>query len=36
MDAYEDDVEGEEVSSVLLWLSCALLLVFAKMFFKND
>lgn len=36
MDAYEDDVEGEEVSSVLLWLICALLLVFAKMFFKND
>ena len=36
MDAYEDDVEGDEVSSVLLWLVRALLLVFAKMFFKND
>ena len=36
MDAYEDDVEGEEVSPVLLWLTCALLLVFAKMFFRND
>lgn len=36
MDAYEDDVEGEEVSALWLWLICALLLVFAKMFFKND
>lgn len=36
MNAYEDDVEGDEVNSVLLWLVCALLLLFAKMFFKND
>ena len=36
MDAYEDDVEGEEVSAVLLWLICRLVWVFAKMFFKND
>ena len=35
MDAYEDDVEGDEVNSVLLWLVCALLLVFARTFLKR-
>ena len=35
MNAYEDDVEGDEVSALGLWLTCALLLVFARTFLKR-